>query len=94
MFLRPTALAFILSIVATVSAGEKTAPFQMPLTGKGDQLVGNLKYECGSALAFDTRNRPYMFHSREPESFGYILTLRDGKWVRLSYLALQCGREH
>jgi len=66
--------------------GERTAPFQMPPTGKPEQLVGGLKYECGSALAFDTRNRPYMFHSREPASFGYLLTLREGKWVQLSYL--------
>ena len=63
------------------------APFLMPPTGKGEQLVGGLKHEAPSALAFDKRNRPYLFHTRELESFGYILTLRGGKWVRLSYLA-------
>ena len=86
MLSRQAILVCLLVISGAARAGEKTAPFQMPPSGKGEQLVGALGYECGSALAFDTRNRPYMFHSREPASFGTILTLREGKWVRLSYL--------
>lgn len=40
-----------------------------------------------SALAFDSTNSPYMFDSGNPDHFGVIFTLRDGKWVQLSYLA-------
>ena len=86
MLSRHVIFVLALLIGGAAWAGEKTAPFQIPPAGKPEQLVGALKYECGSALAFDTRNRPYMFHSREPESFGYILTLRGGKWVRRSYV--------
>jgi len=72
---------------ATAGAGQdKQAPFEIPPEGKGEVLVGGITFEGPSALTFDSRNRPYMFHSREPKSFGTILTLRQGKWVRLSYL--------
>jgi hypothetical protein len=64
----------------------KRAPFRIPPSGKPELLVGEIDFEAPSALAFDSRNIPYMFHSREPESFGTIYTLRDGKWMRLSYL--------
>jgi len=64
----------------------KEAPFIMPPSGKGQELVGGTGYDAPSALAFDSRNRPYVFHTRHEEKCGYIATLRDGKWVRLSYL--------
>ncbi|MFC1705928.1 BNR-4 repeat-containing protein [Planctomycetota bacterium] len=64
------------------------APFRIPQDGNQEELVGGLDYEAPSALAFDSRNRPYMFHTREPGSFGYILTLRNGEWERLSYLEI------
>jgi hypothetical protein len=64
---------------------QSKAPFQIPVHGKPKDLVGDIEFEGPSALAFDSLNRPYMFHSREIGSFGYILTLRDGKWVKLQY---------
>jgi len=58
----------------------------IPPNGKPDALIRGMDLEGPTALAFDSRNRPYMFERREPEHFGYILTLRNGKWVRLNYL--------
>lgn len=72
--------------VGPAAGQDKQAPFEIPPEGKPEVLVGGIKFEGPSALAFDSLNRPYMFHSREPESFGYILTLRGRKWVRLSYV--------
>ena len=62
------------------------APFVIPPNGKPDVLIRGMDLEGPTALAFDSRNRPYMFERREPEHFGYILTLRNGRWVRLDYL--------
>ena len=75
---------FTAFLLAAVSAPQ--APFEIPPNGKPEVLVGAIRFEGPSALAFDSRNRPYMFDAREPDHFGYILTLRDGKWVKLSYL--------
>ncbi len=63
----------------------KGASFQIPPTGQPEQLVGQIDFDAPSALAFDSRNRPYMFDTREPAAWGYMETLRDGKWVRRSY---------
>lgn len=68
------------------AADASMSPFEMPPDGKPEALVGGIDMEAPSALAFDSRNRPYMFDAREPEHFGYILTLRDGKWIRLNYM--------
>ncbi len=63
----------------------RRAPFVMPPSGKGDELVGALGYEAPSALTFDRRNRPYMFDTRDAAANGTLWTLRDGKWVRRSF---------
>jgi hypothetical protein len=62
------------------------SPFEVPIEGLPEALILGLEFEAPSALAFDTMNRPYMFNSREPQSFGSILTIRNEKWVRLSFL--------
>jgi hypothetical protein len=87
------AISAVLSLLVTVAAeegpaaaGEGTsapaAPFVMPPSGEGDRLVGALGYDGPCALAFDSRNRPFMFDSREAATSGYLVTLRDGEWVR------------
>jgi len=69
------------------SAHERVAPFVMPPSSDGkDAFFGGFDFEAPSVLAFDAGNRPYMFDSRRVETFGRILTLRRGKWVRLSFL--------
>lgn len=82
-------LGCAICVALSVGAGAqevRQAPFEIPPNGKPEVLVGGIEFEAPSALAFDSRNRPYMFHTRESESFGYILTLREKKWVRLSYI--------
>lgn len=82
-----TMLTILLSLAGSAfAAGERLAPFEIPPSGRPEVLVGGIDLEAPCGLAFDSRNRPYMFDTREPEHFGYILTLRDGKWVRLSYV--------
>ena len=71
-------------VIVCAHAGD--LPFRIPPEGKPEHLGGELKYERPTAMAFDSQNRPYMFNACEPELFGHILTLRDGRWKRLSYL--------
>ena len=63
-------LVWMALAVASAAGQDKQAPFEIPPEGKPEVLVGGIKFEGPSALAFDSLNRPYMFHSREPESFG------------------------
>ena len=75
-------LGCAICVALSVGAGAqevRQAPFEIPPNGKPEVLVGGIEFEAPSALAFDSRNRPYMFHTRESESFGYILTLREKK---------------
>jgi hypothetical protein len=69
-----------------LAADQSSAPFVIPPSGKPAALIVDKDLEGPTALAFDSLNRPYMFERREPEHFGYILTLRNGEWVRLDYL--------
>ena len=47
--------------VGPAAGQDKKAPFEIPPEGKPEVLVGGIKFEGPSALAFDSRNRPYMF---------------------------------
>ena len=74
------------------SSKVKNAPFQIPTLGKSEELVGGIRYEGPSAFAFDSRNRPYLLHTfknnkgdKRPDRRGVVTTLRDGKWVQLSF---------
>ena len=84
LFQRWLILLSIPFVITCAHAGD--LPFRIPPEGEPEQLGGELKYERPTAMAFDSRNRPYMFNACEPELFGHILTLRDGGWERLSYL--------
>ncbi len=79
-------LYIILSLLV-ISATPQAArlPFEIPPSGQPQELIGNMDMMGPTALAFDSRNRPYLFDARWPKHFGYILTLREGKWVKLSY---------
>ncbi len=80
-------LAALLSTGAPLLAGEAlTLPLEMPASGQGAELAAPLGTEGPSAMAFDSRNRPYLFHSRDASTSGYLVTLRDGQWVRRSFV--------
>ena len=82
----------IVLVLGTVGAASAAAgkhdqsPFVVPPNGKPEQLVGGIDYTPPTALAFDTRNRPYLFNADRPQHFGALWTLRNGRWVERSYL--------
>ena len=86
MRLLRTWLVMLAILAAITCAHAEDLPLRIPPEGKPEQLGGELTYERPTAMAFDSRNRPYMFNASEPEFFGHILTLRDGGWKKLSYL--------
>lgn len=75
-----------LVLACAASAGERVAPFVMPPSGQGEKLIGGIAYEGPSSLAFDSRNRPYLFDTRDAQQNGTLTTLRDGKWVKRSFV--------
>ena len=77
-------LVAVLAVFCDAQGAESMAPFTIPPSGKPEVLVGNAELTNPTAMAFDSQNRPYMINKRNPESFGLIHTLRDGKWVTLS----------
>jgi hypothetical protein len=77
------AVAFVLVAIDGNGAEEMT-PFSIPPHGKPELLLGNIDLEAPTAMAFDSRNRPYLLNCRNPKSFGKIRTVRDGEWVTLS----------
>jgi hypothetical protein len=71
-----TIFSFLVLLGVSAAKGERlAAPFVMPPSEQPEQLIAGMDLEGPSALVFDSRNRPYMFESREPEHFGYLLTL-------------------
>jgi BNR repeat-containing family member len=81
--------AFIICTTVSVTAHAqevRQSSFTIPPNGKPDALIGGIDFEAPGALAFDSLNRPYMFHTREPKSYGHIITLREGKWIHLPYM--------
>ena len=72
--------------VRTTSGRTKHSPFRIPPHGQPELLVGGIDFAGPCALAFDSQNRPYMFDTRVPASYGHIQRLRNGKWQPLSYL--------
>lgn len=77
----------LVSCLTRVGAGnESETPFQIPPSGKPEQLVGQTDVPPPTAMAFDSRNRPYLINNRNPEAFGRLWTLRDGQWQARSFL--------
>jgi len=86
-------LAILLSTLPpALYAGGNEAPFQIPPSGKLEELVSGRGYQGPSHLTFDSCNRPYLLHSfanskgdKRPDMAGKITTWRDGKWVQFSF---------
>lgn len=76
----------LLSVGISVRAAAPEAPFQIPPSGKPELLIGGIKLEAPTAMAFDSKNRPYLLNNRNPASFGLIRTIRNGKWKSYSCL--------
>jgi len=74
-------------MVAHVALADQPAkaPFTIPPSGESAQLVGGVDVPPPTAMAFDSRNRPYLINTRDPESFGKLWTLRDGQWIVRSF---------
>lgn len=66
--------------------GELAVPFDVPPHGKPGQLLGENKLEAPTAMAFDSKNQPYLINNRNPKSFGKLQTVRNGKWITRSFL--------
>ena len=75
------------SMLSLGSASEKAqAPFDIPPNNNPKLLLGDITLEAPTAMAFDSKNRPYLINNRNPASFGQLRTFREGKWVTLSML--------
>ena len=50
------------------------------------EMYPGTDYVAGTQLAFDTKNRPYIFNERMKEYFGTLKTLRNGEWTDIDFL--------
>ncbi|HKL21202.1 MAG TPA: hypothetical protein VJ904_05310, partial [Tichowtungia sp.] len=67
------------------SVGDQTAvPFVIPPSGQPELLLKDIRLHAPTALAFDSMNRPYLLNNRDPDEFGLLRTVRDGRWKTLS----------
>lgn len=71
-------------VLLDVQGDEWTHPFDIPPHNKPALLLGDIKLEAPTAMAFDSKNRPYLINNRNPTSFGLIRTVRNGEWVTVS----------
>ena len=76
----------LLLAIHNLEGGESVAPFNVPPHGKPELLLGDIGLEAPTAMAFDSRNRPYLINNRNSESFGKLRTVRNGKWLTRSFL--------
>lgn len=67
---------------------KKKAPFTIPPTGQPEKLVSEMDLVAPTAMAFDSKNRPYIMNTRTAETFGKLYTIREGKWISTSFLSL------
>ena len=67
------------------AVGLNLAPMIMPATNP-ESLIEHIKYDPPSSLVFDSQNRPYMINVEFENTNGYISTLKDGEWVKRSFL--------
>ncbi len=82
----PRHLLLTALLTAAAAGGEPGAPFRMPPREKPELLGAKLGFRGPTALAFDSRNRPWMLNTRDPAAYGTIMTIRGGEWVRIPYL--------
>lgn len=86
---RPLLVTFTLLVTLMApdtSGGKLETPFQMPPHGKPELLLGSTGFEAPTAMAFDSKNRPYLLNNRNTGSYGQLRTIRDGQWITLSML--------
>ena len=73
-------------VLLVAAAGALHAqPFDMPPSGQPERLLLDPGWKGPTAMAFDSKNRPYLINNRNRETFGLIETVRDGEWVTLSF---------
>jgi hypothetical protein len=74
-----------LILLAIANAGVAAmSPFDIPPYGQPELLTQDIELEAPTAMAFDSKNRPYLLNNRNPESFGLLRTVRNGEWVTVS----------
>ena len=78
----------VLFQIFQLESGGPTAPFEIPPHGNPEKLLGRTVLEAPTAMAFDSKNRPYMINNRNFKSFGKLKTIRNGKWITQSFLEL------
>jgi len=83
MKLHALVAALMLLMIGSTTAANRQ-PFDIPPHGKPEQLLGDIKMNAPTAMAFDSQNRPYLLNNRNPESFGLLATVRNGEWVTFS----------
>lgn len=73
---------------AIVMVDNGPALFQVPPAGQPEVLAGKMDIPAGSAVAFDRKNRPFIVNAVEPEQYGFVATLEDGRWVKRDFTAV------
>jgi hypothetical protein len=80
----------LIGICAHAQNIDTTAPTDpqivIPAPGNPDALLSQTDAPQGTAIAFDSMNRPYIINIRKVGEYGKIYTLRNGKWVTYSFL--------
>ena len=85
-----TCIAAVAGLVAAAGALH-SQPFEIPPSGQAEKLVPDSDGKGPTAMAFDSRNRPYLINNRNPAAFGLIETVRNGEWVTLSFRDAMAG---
>lgn len=79
------AMALALLTNTRVIGADVSAPFTIPPSGEPERLAQNLDCPTPTAMAFDSKNRPYLINTRQQNSVGQLWTLRKGQWVVRSF---------
>ena len=82
--MKSTRLILLFTILILAGTGVQGLAYQLPNRSDTLQIPGT-DYVMGHTIAFDTRNRPYIFKFRTPDDFGRIETLRNGAWHTLDF---------
>lgn len=82
------AITTIILLTINSKGIEKMKAFDIPPSGKPELLLGDIKFKAPTAMAFDSKNRPYLINNRNPDSIGLLRTVRDGKWITTSFRSM------